>query len=117
MSELNNQKLDQIIDLLTKLVNTQNTVQEERPWSFRLLQEVATGEDHDGNGKVYGHDFIFNQAIDWHPPALQATAENLKKKFNGSQMTFLDYVKSLKTDDPKRETILDYIDNKKQLNG
>jgi hypothetical protein len=115
------EKLDKIIDLLTQLVNAttnpSNIVVQERPWSFRLLQELATGEDQDDNGMVYGHDFVFNHVTEWHPPALQASASNLKKSFKGKSISFLDYAKSLKPTDEKKGAILDYIEKKQQLNG
>jgi len=122
VAELDNQKLDQIIDLLQQLVtvtkNPSGITVEERPWSFRLLQELASGEDADGNNMVYGHDFIFNQVIDWHPPALQSSADSLTRTFKGNKrITFIEYAQSLPVDDVKIEKILDFVDSKKQLNG
>lgn len=122
MAELDNEKADMIIDLLKDISKkldrqTSGPTVEDRPWAYRLVSEHATGEDTDGNGMVYGHDFVFNQALEWHPPALQGIAKMLKKDFKGKTITLLEYVESLDPEDPKVDKIYEYIKAKQQLNG
>jgi len=119
--EKNADKLDKIISLLDELVaiskNPSSISTQNAPWPSRLLQELANGEDMDGNGLVYGHDFIFNQMVDWHPPALKAAAETLKQNWKGKTMTFVEYVETLDPANPKIDKIFDFIEKRQQLNG
>lgn len=46
------------------------------PIAIKLLQEIQTGEDVDGNGKIYGTDFEIDPTQDM-PPILQTMMENL----------------------------------------
>lgn len=115
---MNDEKLDKIIELLTTLVSAnQGPGVDDRPWTSRLIEEYSVGEDMDGNGLIFGHDFIFNHELSWYPPALKTVAENLKTSFKGKSITMLEYVEGLPLEDPKRDAIYDYLSKKQQLNG
>lgn len=48
------------------------------PLAFKLLQEVESGEDFDGNGKIYGTDFEIDPTQDM-PPILNNLMTNVNK--------------------------------------
>tara|TARA_B100000745_G_scaffold45160_1_gene27253 strand:- start:1556 stop:1921 length:366 start_codon:yes stop_codon:yes gene_type:complete len=116
------EQAEEMITLLKQLVDNSNKTDDGAarvPWTFRLLQEAGTGEDQDGNGLVYGHDFIFSHVSEWLPPDIQPTQERLSKRHAGDKLSILQYAESLDDDDPKIDAIYKYAEIKKNasLNG
>lgn len=102
---------NRIIELLEQLVAIQDgsALQADTPWVLALIHEYTTGDDQDGNGRVYGEDFIFNQTIESHPKSLQSIAKELNSKWTGSRMSFLEYYKTLDENHAQQEKIMAFL--------
>ncbi len=109
--QLSYQQGEEIIALLKQLVALQDgsALQADTPWVLALIHEYTTGDDQDGNGHVYGEDFIFNQTIESHPKALQSIAKELNSKWTGSRMSFLEYYKTLGENHAQQEKIMAFL--------
>jgi hypothetical protein len=91
-------KLDQIISLLKSLTDLMKRGDEidTNPWSFKLVQEMSGLEDRDGNGLIYGRDFILKENAENHPPVLQSAAHNFRmNNWTKGEMTWEEYCASL----------------------
>lgn len=109
------QRLDTLIDLQRNPPNLVNY--QTLPWPFKLIQEHTTGEDTDGNGLLYGVDFIFNHTIDGHPPVMRHLHHELSRGWTGKRLTFIDYVQSLPADAPHRQNVIDWLKGLKARHG
>lgn len=93
-------KLDKIIDLLETLVKTQarDLPQDSpNPWPVDLIMEYQSGEDQDGNGLAFGHDFCFDENASAAPPIFQGVLLDLERggAHFENKMSWEDYRDSL----------------------
>ena len=93
------EELKEVNRNLSTLINLQreNVPVTQTPWPVHLINEIQSGEDDDGNGLVYGHDFSIDENPSSAPPIFQATMIQLEKaqKHLPKQITWEQYVESL----------------------
>lgn len=105
-------KEDRIIELLEQILKALTSpavsYEEQHPWSLKLITEYTSGHDMDGDGLVYGEDFIFNHTDAAHPAAMRSLAKELSVGWTGKRITFMDYYKGL-PDGHQKEKVLEHL--------
>lgn len=97
------EQLDKIISLLEQVLEVNNMTHEvassdPNPWPYKLISEMNNMSDTDGNGIVYGRDFVFAENLENYPPVLQSVAVTLNETrvpATAQRLTWEEYVATL----------------------